>query len=142
MIERARNKPALNKGETMKHIFDLAHVKSVKAWALLFNGEHAGRVIANFSDNPNGSVCTCAVHIWDKYEKQIGLTPLDAGKPNEDYIAPQGQAGGYGYCKFSSAFADALRRKYGIENEQIAGRGESAMIQWLNGKGLQVIEVL
>lgn len=126
----------------MKHIFDLSHVKSVKAWALLRGCEPAGRVIANYSDNPAGSVCTVAVHFWDKAEKEAGLVPVDAGKPIEKWVKPQGQAGGYGYDKFSAAFADALRRKYGLEGLKMSGAGESVVRSWLEEKGFQVVEVL
>ena len=38
----------------MKTAYDLNHVKSVSALVLLFNGENAGRMVANYSDNPNG----------------------------------------------------------------------------------------
>ena len=45
----------------MKNIHDFKHVKSVTAIALLKNGKPAGKIIANWSDNPAGSVCTACV---------------------------------------------------------------------------------
>lgn len=52
----------------MKPIFDLPHVKSVRAWVLvgMVNGkpEQQGRIVAHWSDNPAGSVCQAAVMVW------------------------------------------------------------------------------
>lgn len=74
--------------------FDLKHVKGVRAVALLWEGQPAGRIVANYSDNPMGSVCTATVHIW--------TGPL-GGMPGST-----GRAGGCGYDKFSAAVMDAF----------------------------------
>ena len=52
-----------------------------------------------------------------------------------------GKAGGGGYCKLSAAFADALYRQ-GVEHGDISGVGESAMQDWLEAEGYQVIRVI
>lgn len=95
-----------------KSAFDCSHVKSVRAWAILHDGKgergsdaNAGRIVANFSDNPNGSVCTLTLHFW--------------GGPLEIMPGTTGQAGGYGYDKFSAAMSDALSRAYGLEPEAL-----------------------
>ena len=74
----------------MKSIYDYKHVAGTKAIALLRDGKMVGKIIANFSDNPAGSVCTASVIL---YGRESGI----------------GRAGGYGYDKFSSAVAGALR---------------------------------
>lgn len=111
----------------MKSAYELKHVSSVRAWALLHDGKEAGRVVANFSDNPAGSVCTCTVNIW-------------AGK-FKDLPSMTGKAGGYGYCKFSAAFADAFWRQK-IECSGVNSAGETAMERFLDEHGYSVIRVL
>lgn len=76
--------------------FDLNHVKSVSVFVLLHGGEYAGRIVANWSDNPAGSVCTATVHVW---KGPLGELPSSTGT-----------AGGCGYCKLSTAIGDALLR--------------------------------
>jgi len=78
----------------MKSIYDFKHVNGVKAVALLKDGKEAGKIIANFSDNPAGSVCTVAVIL---YTHTPGTSAM-------------GSAGGYGYDKFSSAVYEALKK--------------------------------
>jgi hypothetical protein len=107
----------------MKTAYDLNHVKSVSALALLFNGENAGRMVANYSDNPNGSVCTATVTAWKG--------------PLKDRQGMTGRAGGYGYDKLSSAVFQALR-KSGIDT--IKTDGETCKM--FESLGYQVIEVL
>jgi hypothetical protein len=63
--------------------------KSTTAYALIKDNEYAGFIVANWSNNPNGSVCTALVQIDGK----SGI----------------GKAGGYGYCKLSAAVYDALK---------------------------------
>lgn len=109
----------------MKTAYDLNHVKSVKAWALLFNGEEAGRMVANYSDNPAGSVCTATVSAWKG--------------PLKDRQGMTGKARGYGYGKLSSAVFQALR-KGGIDTKN--GDGSENTRQEFELLGYQVIEVL
>jgi len=105
----------------MKSAYDLSHVKSVTAVALMFEGQHAGRIVANWSDNPMGSVCTVTVGIW--------LGPLkDMPKKTE-------RAGGYGYDKLASA----LEQLFG---GGCPGGGRSSVWQWLESKGYVVVEVI
>jgi len=94
-----------------KNIFDLKHVKSVSAIALLKDGKSAGRIICNWSNNPAGSVCTAQVMLWDNVisdqikEKHLKTEFLDCMLPTTMI----GKAGGYGYDKRSAAISAALR---------------------------------
>ena len=110
----------------MRSAFDLNHVKSVKAWALTFKGEMAGRIVANYSDNPAGSVCVASAGFW--------------GGPFKDKEHSTGRAGGYGYDKFSAAVSEALH-KIGVVNE-LDGRGDSSVKNFLESKGYKVLEVI
>jgi hypothetical protein len=128
--------------------FDGSHVRSVTAWALT-HPDHpgiAGRIVANWSDNPNGSVCTATVAVF--------TGPL-AFIPNTT-----GNAGGGGYCKFSAAVCDALWRAREssatighldqAEREKLDtldgltfnGAGESAVCAWFEKHGYQVVRVI
>jgi hypothetical protein len=83
----------------MKTIKEFKHVAGTTAKAILFEGKPAGRLIANYSDNPNGTVCTASVIIW--------AGPLKEAKHPKtgkqfDY-GNTGKAGGYGYDKLSQA---------------------------------------
>lgn len=110
----------------MKSAYDLNHVKSVKAWGLLFDGEMAGRIVSNFSDNPNGSVCTSTVGFW--------------GGPLKDKDLSTGTAGGCGYDKFSASVESALS-KIGVKTD-FTGRGAYSVRAMLEGFGYKVIEVI
>lgn len=81
----------------MKNIYDYKHVKSVSAVTILYKGKEAGKIIANWSDNPNGSVCTVMVDIYEG--------PLKREYDSKKSIA---QAGGCGYCKLSQAVGNVL----------------------------------
>ena len=97
------------KTQTNKNIFDYSHVKSVSAIALLKAGKHVGKIVANWSDNPNGSVCTAQVCLWDgKISEQIKREKSSLVN-FELAVLMIGKAGGYGYDKLSSAIASALR---------------------------------
>lgn len=110
----------------MKTAFEMPHVKAVKAWAMIFQGEMSGRIVANYSDNPNGSVCTATVGFW--------------GGPLKDTNSSTGRAGGYGYDKFSAAVSYALN-KIGVKND-VDGRGDSSVKSLLGHLGYSVIEVI
>lgn len=110
----------------MKSAYEMNHVKSVKAWAVLFNGEMVGRIVANYSDNPNGSVCTATVGFW--------------GGKLKDTQSSTGRAAGYGYDKFSAAVSSALS-KIGVKND-VDGRGDSSVKALLENLGYSVIEVI
>ena len=110
----------------MKSAFECKFVKHVTAWALLFNGEEAGKVVANHSDNPNGSVCTL--------DLIVHLGPL---KSDERTTA---SAHGFGYNKFHAALETALsRRDQTLDLKNVgAGRGRT----FFESLGYQVIEVI
>lgn len=119
----------------MKNIFDYSHVKSVSVSVLLDNkGEIAGKIIANFSDNPNGSVCTAQVIIY-KLPKTI---KPKIKKYNTEFLEDStfespfiGKAGGYGYDKLSSAIAIAIRdNTTECPSIDFDGCGESKTIAW------------
>ncbi len=59
--------------------YELKHCKSVSAVALSFEGKYAGRIVANWSDNPNGSVCTATVAIWHGPLAELPSTTAKAG---------------------------------------------------------------
>lgn len=93
----------LNTKETQKKsIFDYQHVKGTTAICLLNKEtkEYCGRIVANWSDNPAGTVCTACVMLW-------GNSPV---KTIKDYSHAQGKAGGYGYDKLSQAIWSALKK--------------------------------
>jgi hypothetical protein len=75
-----------------KQITDYSHVKGTTAVALLYDGKPAGRLIANWSDNPAGAVCRASVVIF--------AGPL---KDHDFNWSNVGTAGGYGYDKLSQA---------------------------------------
>jgi hypothetical protein len=110
----------------MRSAFDMKHVKSVTAWALLYQGKEAGKIVANWSDNRYGSVCTATVVIHDG--------PLN---PPDGYgYRGTGAAGGGGYCKFSTAVSQAVNKretaswfekvqKFTMPDNNFAGVGET-----------------
>lgn len=108
--------------------FDGKHVKSVSAYVLAYNGEMAGKIVANWSDNPAGSVCTASVYVYRG--------------PLAELPATTGRAGGYGYCKFSAAVADALSRVLVDYPQDMHGRGESAVEDWFRQYGYVVYRVI
>lgn len=83
----------------MKTIKNFKHVEGTTAKALIYEGKPAGRIIANWSDNPNGSVCNASVIVW--------AGPLKDKKHPKTYRSFDygniGKAGGYGYDKLSQA---------------------------------------
>jgi hypothetical protein len=131
-----------------RNAFDCAHVKSVNVWALT-HPDHpgiVGRIIANWSDNPMGSVVTATIHVWKGPLRFIPSTT--------------GTAGGGGYCKLSAAISDGINRaresadhhQYlsaedvaslkGLESTGFGGGGHSAVAKWFAQWGYGVVEVL
>jgi len=100
------------------------HAANVRAWALVWKGQPAGSLVANFSDNPNGSVCTATVRIY-------------AG-PLKDLPIVTGRAGGYGYDKFSAAVDAAMSS--GITNYHEFTKSHG--VEYLHGAGDSVVESL
>lgn len=110
----------------MKHVLDTQGPKSVSAVALMKDGKLAGKIVANYSNNPNGSVCTAGVWIWDLPE------------PSGYY--GQGRAAGYGYCKFSSAVNQACRA-LGLDADFHAA-GHSAVQSFFEEFGYTYVSIL
>lgn len=98
----------------MKHVTDLKHVRGVTAKALLFDGKPAGRIIANWSDNPAGTVCSASVIVWSGPLKDC-KHPKTGQELNYGNI---GKAGGYGYDKMSQAVWQCLVNA-GIEPKKV-----------------------
>ena len=93
----------------MKTVYDLKHVRSVTALVLLWNGTPAGKVVANYSDNPNGSVCTANVWVFE-------------GPLAERLTLRTGVAGGCGYDKLSAAVYDCLTLG-GLSRDEVLAHG-------------------
>lgn len=118
--------------KSRKSVFDMKHVSSVHAWALLIDGEMVGRVVCNMSDSLNGSVFTVQVGVWK-------------GPLNSSDGPMIGKAGGGGYCKFSAAFAQAIAKHCkanGIDDSRVSGAGSSAMVAFLEQLGYKACEVI
>lgn len=123
----------------MKNIFDYKHVKQTSVIVLFDTktNELAGKIIANWSDNPMGTVCTAQVIIYGDEKRGIKL------KANKHILI--GKAGGYGYDKLSSAIASAinnnttqdLRAKFSG-----AGIGSTECIKFFNALGLNLVSLL
>ncbi len=97
-----------------KLVTDLKHVAGTTAKALIFEGKPAGRIIANWSDNPAGTVCKASVIIWagalrDAKNEKTGIS-FNYGNI--------GTAGGYGYEKLSQAIWQCFNN-VGIETKEV-----------------------
>ena len=114
--------------------FDCTHVRGVSAYVIIhpdYPRTVAGRIVANHSDNPNGSVCTATVHI---FAGPLSACPFTTGK-----------AGGYGYDKLSAAVQDALDRA-GWEGKPkippFGGDGMDAVARWFESFGYVCVSVI
>lgn len=119
----------------MKRVTEMQGPANTNAWALIFAGKPAGKMVANWSNNPNGTVCSASVYIW--------AGPLDLkdqkGKFKFDY-GTVGKAGGYGYDKLSQAVWQCFE-KVGIPTKEVKpanGRTRDEFEAW----GYTVIEVI
>ena len=94
-----------------RNIYDYKMVKGVSAIALLKAGKPVGKIVANWSDNPAGSVCTAQVMLWDgPISEQIKKRQVKTDFLNcELSVVMIGKADGYGYDKLSAAISAALR---------------------------------
>ena len=81
----------------MKTVPELKFCSGTTAWALLYQGKYAGKVIANWSDNPAGSTCSASVVIWEG--------PLKSDKFNEQNI---GRCGGMNWFKWAEAIVQCF----------------------------------
>lgn len=116
-----------------KSIFDYKHVKGTTAICLLNTKtkKPCGRIIANWSNNPNGSVCTVAVTL-NRY--------APTARNEQDFVNAQGKAGGYGYDKLSAAIEQALRNADLLEKIKVRG-GSGNQCQAFEESGFDYIEV-
>ena len=136
----------------MKTVFDLAHVKSVSFVVLAHpaskrEGQFAGRIVANWSDNPAGSVCTAQVSIW---EGPLACIPNTVAK-----------AGGYGYEKLSHAIECAIigaKRGKALGSSSVTPENQRALVKldvphfggagfgevrkWLESHGYVVVDAI
>ena len=115
----------------MKAAWDRKHCKSVRAWALAFGGEAAGRIVWEYSDNPAGSNVTCSLGVW--------AGPL--AKLSEGHLT--GTAGGGGYEKASASFDYALHPfRDAITMPALDGLGLGCVEKWLTVIGYKVLKAL
>lgn len=100
--------------------YDLSHVKSVSAWAILYNCKHAGKVVANWGDS--GTVTT-TVSLWD-------------GPLKDKLTIHTAKAGGCGYDKLTACLDDIFGR-------DLTERGTRSIETWLEEiHDYQVIKVI
>lgn len=111
----------------MKSIYDFSGVKSVTAWALLYDGKEAGKVIGHYG---NSRVNVAAF---------IHAGPLADNRRTKHY---NGAASGYGYCKFSAAFDEALRKGGHKPSMDLHGAGKETVRVYLESLGYTVLEVI
>jgi hypothetical protein len=121
----------------MKRVHEMNGPKSVSAWALLFNGKAAGKVVANWSNNRNGTVCSASVYVYGgpldlkQHENKNGKT-FDFGNV--------GKAGGYGYDKLSQAVWQCFNNA-GVETKKVKP-GNGCTREEFEAWGYEVIEVI
>lgn len=118
----------------MKRVFEMDGPQHTTAWALLWDGKPAGKLIANWSKNRNGTVCSASVYIYNGPldMKQAPDIPLD--------FSNVGKAGGYGYDKLSQAVWQCLKNA-GIAPKKVQpanGMTREEFEAW----GYTVIEVI
>lgn len=119
-----------------KHITDLKSVKNVTAKAILFEGVPAGRLIANWSDNPSGSVCSASVIIWSG-----PLAYIINEKTGKSFNGTNiGKAGGYGYDKLSSAVWECFNN-VGVETKKCQP-GNGAVNEEFEQYGYVIFDVI
>lgn len=131
----------------MKSAFDGRHVKSVSVVVLMhpnYPTKVAGRIVANWSDNPAGSVCTMTLHV---HSGPLSFLPTCTGT-----------AGGYGYDKLSAAIQSGIGRAkkkrdeytrpedhekvVALEVDHFAGAGMSAVSRWFEKFGYKVDQIV
>lgn len=97
--------------------YDLAHVKSVTAVALTFDGKQAGKIVANWSD---GGTVTTTVSVWDGPLKELPKSTTTAS--------------GYGYNKLDACLEE-------IFGKDCPDSGTRQIYKWLESMGYGVLEV-
>ena len=122
----------------MKHARDMKHTKSVSVVALTYKGKEAGSIISNWSDNPNGSVCTTTVTIFNGPLRIERTETIDLMGKDHTLTSNwnTSKAGGYGYCKFSQSVGEA------IGQTQLSGCGEGAVREFFESQGYTYTSIL
>lgn len=117
----------------MKNVYDCDAVKHVSVMVLLKEGKSVGKIIAAWSKNRMGSVCTAQVFLYN--DPRI--------RTDEDGISIPliGKAGGYGYDKFSTAVAHALAAG-GMDKHIRVDAGRGTVAHEFREAGYDVIEVI
>ena len=130
----------------MKTIYEYTHVKSVSCIVLIdkTSKEIAGKIIANWSDNPNGSVCTAQVIIYNSEDRGLKAKKSKQKYYSSDDYMPElaiGKASGYGYDKLWTAIYAAMRKGYDweFEHRPFAGVGESGTREFFSLMGLDYV---
>ena len=119
----------------MKRVTEMKGPQNTTAWAFIYEGKPAGKLVANWSDNPMGSVCSASLYFYAgplDLKEQHGAKRLDFGNV--------GKAGGYGYDKLSQAVYQCLRNA-GIEPLKVKP-GNGATRDEFEAWGYTVIEVI
>jgi hypothetical protein len=119
----------------MKQVNDMSNCSGATAIALLFEGKPAGRIIANWSNNPSGSVCSASVIIWEG-----PLKDCKGPKGKELNYANIGKASGYGYDKLSQSVWQCLNNA-GVQTLKVEpGNGQTT--QEFEAWGYQAFTIL
>jgi len=131
-----------------KSIFDYKHIKSVSVCILTDSkGEYQGKILSNYSDNPNGSVCTSQIILYGEYEKYPNIKPKVSKIPTFDLPISKpliGKAGGGGYDKLSASIADAITTNCDIYPKvTFGGCGIGSVAKWFKENlNLQLIQIV
>ena len=112
----------------MRYATDMKGPRMTSVFVVLQDSKIVGRIIANHSDNPAGSVCTATV--W--------APCMETGEGSQSRCCATGTAGGYGYDKLSAAIYEALGRSNMERAEKTAGH----MFSGGDGRHVQVFEAL
>ena len=122
----------------MRSAYTCAPVKNTTAWALLWAGEHAGRIVASCSRT---GCRTATMTIW------AGPWKIDSTLDRDDAISVHGHAGGHGYDRLSGAIADAANHLPTTHPAhdiigRMHGSGSRSIVDAFTAAGYTVIEVL
>ncbi len=119
----------------MKTAFECSHVKSVRAWGLVYQGNVAGAVVANYSDNKSGSVATVTINVY------YGPIAMWRGHLPD---MPTGKCGGAGIDKFAVAFHSALHQLPNLPKSESERKmnSTSEIRNFFESHGYIVVEVI
>ena len=109
------------------NIFDHPCVQRVRAWAIIFDGTEAGKIVWAYPIYGAGIV-KCQANVY-------------SGPLNVEHVL-RGTASGYDYCKTSASFVDALDRADITPNRSLHGAGVGETRRYLESLGYMVIEAV